>query len=96
MQIAAVACERQIVSIFGAAVLLGDDVLDMMPQFAMLLAQTAVFAPPASPSPHDIPVCPVHLLLDGRVELLTRLELEDGDELSCVDQCFVFRAIAIA
>jgi hypothetical protein len=77
MKIAAVAGERQIVSIFEAAVLLRDDVLDMMPQFAMFLAQTAVFAPPVSPAPHDIPCCPVHLLLDDRVEVLTGLELED-------------------
>ena len=52
MQIAAVACERQILDILGAAVLLRDDVLDMMSQFAVLLAQTAVFTPLVSASVH--------------------------------------------
>ena len=50
-KIAAVARERQVGGIVGTSVLLRDDVLDVMPQLAMDLAQTAVFTPLAGPAP---------------------------------------------
>ena len=49
-KIAAAARERQVVSIVGAAVLLRDDVLDVMSQFTRDLAQAAAFAPLAGPA----------------------------------------------
>ena len=44
VQIAAVASQRQIIGIIGAAVLLCRDVFNMMPQAAMFLVQTTIFA----------------------------------------------------
>src|SRR6185369_2567819 len=76
-KIAAVARERQVVGIVGAAVLLRDDVLDVMPQFAMNLAQAAIFASLTSPAADEVPRSRIHLLLDCRVKLLASLELED-------------------
>jgi hypothetical protein len=69
MQIAPVACERQISDILRAAVLLRDDVLNMMSQLAVLLAQTAVFAPLVSAAVHQVPRCRIHLLLNCRLEV---------------------------
>jgi hypothetical protein len=64
MQIAAVACQREIVGAIGAAVLLRRDVLNMMLQAAMFLVQTAIFAPLASPLPDKVPRRRIHLLLN--------------------------------
>jgi hypothetical protein len=72
-EITAVARERQVIGIVGSAVLLRDDVLDVMPQFAMCLAQAAVFAPLASPAADEVPRGRVHLLL----KLLASLKLKD-------------------
>ena len=55
MQIAAVACEREIIDVIGAAVLLRHDVLDMMLQVAVCLAQTAILASFAGPAPDEFP-----------------------------------------
>jgi ABC-type Co2+ transport system permease subunit len=63
-QVATVACKRQVVRIVGTAVLLCDDVFHMMLQFAVLLAQTAVFAALVSTVTHELPRCLIHLLLD--------------------------------
>jgi hypothetical protein len=76
-KIAAVACKRQVAGIVGAGVLLRDDVLDVMPQFAMGLAEAAVFAPLASAAADEVPRGRIHLLLHCRVEMLASLELED-------------------
>src|SRR4051794_36580753 len=57
-EVAAVGCERQVVAIVGAAVLLRGD----MPQLAMLLAQAAVFALLASPAAHQIPRWRIYLI----------------------------------
>ena len=48
------ACEREIVRIIGSAELLRDDVLDMRPQLAVLLAQLAIFAVLISATPHEV------------------------------------------
>ena len=66
-EIAAVACERQILRIIGSAVLLGDNVLDMMPQFTVLLAQPALFTTLVCAMTDKVPRCRVHLLLDDGV-----------------------------
>jgi hypothetical protein len=58
------ACERQIVGIVGALMLFGDDVFDVMPQLAVLLAQPAVFAPVVSPAAHEVPSGRLHVLLN--------------------------------
>lgn len=60
MEISAVACERQIFRIVGSAVLLCDDVLDMMHQFAVLLAQPTIFAAPVCTTMDKVPRCLVH------------------------------------
>ena len=54
MQIAAVACQREVIRVLGAAVLLRHDVLYMMDQFAVFLAQPAIFATLASPPPDEV------------------------------------------
>jgi hypothetical protein len=64
VQIAAVACKRQIFDVVRAAVLLRDDVLDMMPEFGVLLSQTTVFALVAGSTPNEVPRGCVHRLLD--------------------------------
>lgn len=76
--------------------LLCDNVLDMMPQFTVNLAQAAVFAPLARSEADEIPRGRVHRLLHYRVELPAGLDLEDGNEIRRVDQRFVFRTFAIA
>jgi hypothetical protein len=69
MQIATVAHQRQIIGIVRAAVLLCRDVLNMMPQSAMLLVQTAIFAPLSSPLPDEVTCRRIHLLLNLRVQV---------------------------
>ena len=76
--------------------LLSNDVLDMMSQRAMLLAQTTVLASLVSPPAHEVPRGPIHLLLNFRFQVQTRLDVKDGDEIRCIDQRLVFRAFAIA
>src|SRR5262249_53294290 len=95
-QIAAMARERQVIVFIGAAMLLCNDVLDVMPQFAVDLAQAAIFAPLAGTAADEIPSGCIHLLLDRRVKPLASLELEDGNEVRCIDQRLVFGAFAIA
>src|SRR6516164_7163431 len=94
-EIAAVACERQIFGMVGSAVLLRDDVLDMVRQLAVLLAQLAVFATIVRATADKVPGCRVHLLLNAGVEMLTSLELQDRDEVRRVDQRLVLRALAV-
>jgi len=94
-EIAAVACERQIFRIAGSAVLLRDDVLDMVPQLALLLTQPAVFATLVCATADKVPRCRVHLLLNNGVEMLTSLELQDRDEVRRVDERLVFRALTV-
>ena len=67
MQTAAVACQREIIGIVGAAVLLCRDVLNMMLQAAMFLVQTAISASLAGPLPDKVPRRRIHLLLNLRV-----------------------------
>jgi hypothetical protein len=64
MRIAAVACQREIIRIIGAAVLFRHDVLNMMDQFAMFLVQLAMFATFASPPPNEVPRRRARPLLD--------------------------------
>ena len=77
MEIAAVACERQIIQVIGSAVLFGDDVLDVMRQLAVLLAKLAVFAASVRATTHEVACWRIHLLLNHRSKVLPRLELED-------------------
>ena len=95
VKIAAVARERQIVGVLGPGVLPRDDVLDVMRQLAMHLAQAAVFASLFGPAADQVPRGPTHLLLDCRVKLLPSLELEDRNEVRRIDQRFIFRAFDI-
>ena len=45
VKIATMACQREVVDVVGAAMLLGNHMLDMMQQFSMILVQTTIFAP---------------------------------------------------
>jgi hypothetical protein len=89
------ACQRQVVRIIRAAVLLRYDMFDMMDQLAILLVKPAVFATFGSPPPDEVPRHSIHLLLNLRVQLPPRFELEDRDEIRCVDQGFIFQAFVI-
>ena len=64
VEVAAVAGKRQVVWIVGAAVLLRDDVLHVMLQLGMLLAQAAVFATLAGPAAHELARCLIQVLLN--------------------------------
>jgi hypothetical protein len=96
VKVAAVTCESEIIHVIGSTVLLRDDVLDMMPQFAVFLAQLAVFATLVSATPYQVPCARFHLLLKRGVELMTGFELENRDEVRCVDQRLIFRKLAFA
>jgi hypothetical protein len=96
VQIAAVACQREIAGIVGAAVLLRRDVLDMVLQAAMFLVQPAVLTPLPGPLPDEVPHRRIHLLLNLRGQVQPGFELEDRDEIRRVDQRFVFGAFTIA
>ena len=50
VQMAAVACQREIIGIVGAPVLLRNDVLNMMLRAALFLVQTAIFAERRQPA----------------------------------------------
>jgi hypothetical protein len=63
MQIATVACQRQIIDTIGAAVLLRHDVLHMVLQVAMFLVQATIFAPLAGPPLDEVPRRRIHRLL---------------------------------
>jgi hypothetical protein len=91
-----VARERQIAGIIGAGVLLRDDVLDVMFQFAVNLTQAAVFASLPCPAADEIPRGLIHPLLESRVKLLPGLQLEDRNEVRCIDQRFILGAFGIA
>ena len=75
MQIAAMTCQRQIARIVGTTVLLRYDMFHMVGQFAIFLAQMAVFATFGRPTAHKFPRCHIHLLLKVRAQLLARFEL---------------------
>ena len=69
VQIAAVARQREIISIIRAPVLLSHDVFNMVREAALLLVQTAIFATPASPQPDEVPRRRIHLLLNLRFQM---------------------------
>lgn len=69
IEIAAMAGKCQVAGIAGAGMLFRDDVLDVMPQFAMDLAQAAVFARLASTAADEIPRDRIHLLLNCGIKL---------------------------
>ena len=96
VKIAAVACESEIIHVIGSTVLLRDDVLDMMRQFAVFLAQPAIFSTLVSAMPDQVPCARFHLLLKRGVELLPGFELENRDEVRCVDERLIFRKLAFA
>lgn len=58
------ACERQILGVIGSAVLLCDDVLDVMLQFAVLLPQPAVFTTLGSTTTDKVPRRRVHVFTE--------------------------------
>jgi hypothetical protein len=60
VQVATVACEREIAVVIGAAVLFGNDVLHVMFQVAMFLAQAAVLTAIASPAADEVARGRVH------------------------------------
>jgi hypothetical protein len=95
MEIAAVASQRQVVWIIGAAVLLGYDVFHMMDEFAVFLVQPAIFATLASPEPNEFPSDCVHLLLNRRFQKHSGFQLEYRNEIRRVNQCLIFSAFAI-
>jgi len=74
-EIAAVACERQIIRIVGSAVLLRDDVLHMPPQLAVLQAQPGSIRNARLRDDGQGPCCCVHVLLNHGVEMLASFEL---------------------
>jgi hypothetical protein len=53
-KITAMACEREIVSFIGAAMLLGDNMLDMVGQFGILLWQQALLTTIFRPFSNEI------------------------------------------
>ena len=61
----------------------------------MLLWQTAALALFASPAAHKSRRL-VHLLMNFRFQVQAGLELQDGDEIRCVNQRLVFRTLALA
>jgi len=77
MKVAAVTCESEIIYFIRSAVLLRDDVLDVVPQLTMFLAQLTIFATLVSATSYEVACCCVHLLLGGGVELLAGLEFEN-------------------
>jgi hypothetical protein len=54
---AAMACQREIVDIVGAAMLSGNNMLDMVQQFTMTLVQPAIFAPLSGSLAHEPAGC---------------------------------------
>ena len=96
LQITAVAGERQVPEIVRAPVLLRDDVLHVMPQFAMFLWQAAVLALLAGPAAYEASGFFIHVLLNFCIQVQTGLELQDGNEIGCVNERLIFRALALA
>ena len=94
-KVTAVARKRQILWIIGATVLLCDYVFEVMPHFAVFLSQPTVFATLVRATTDKVTRGRVHLSLNDGVKMLASLELEDRDEVCGVDQCLVFRPLAI-
>ena len=84
-KITSVTCEREIFCVIGSAMLLCDDVLDMMFQFTVVLMQPAVFAALVCTMTHKVACRRVHLSLNERIEMLASFEFEDGYEVRRVD-----------
>ena len=84
MQIAAMACQRRIIRIIGAAVLLRHDMFDMMDELAVFLVQPAIGANARQPAAGPGRASSHPLLLNVRVQMLPGFELEDRDEIRCV------------
>lgn len=59
-QIAAVACQCQVVRIVRAAVLLCNDVLDVMRELAVLLVQATIFTPLVGPTADEVTRWHIH------------------------------------
>jgi hypothetical protein len=70
-------------------VLPGDDVLNMVDQVAVLLAESPIFATSARSSPD-------HVVIDCKTQVQARLEFENRDEIRRVDQRLVFGALRVA
>ena len=95
MQVAPMACQRQILRIVGSVMLFRDDVLNVMGQSAMLLVQSAIFAALTSPPPDEVPRRSIHLLLENRIQMLTGFQLENRDEIFRIDEGFILQAFVI-
>jgi len=59
-KVAAVAGQREIVNVIAPAVLFGDDMLNVVRQLALLLAQQAILATVIRPAPDKVPRSGVH------------------------------------
>ena len=57
VEIAAMARQREVVDVVGAAMLSGNHMLDMMQQFTMILVQPAIFAPLSRSLAHEPSGC---------------------------------------
>jgi len=67
-----------------------------MPQAAVFLVQTTIFATVAGSLPDEIPRRRIHLLLNIRVQVQAGFELKNRNKIRCVDQRLVFRAFRVA
>lgn len=83
------ASQREIASAIESAMLLCDNVFDVMDQLTVPLVQLAILATVTRACTDKSPRSGIHLLRES-VQLTPGLELEDRDEIRRVDQRFIF------
>ena len=89
VKIAPMARQRKVIKSVGTIVLAGNDVLNVMPQFAVFLAQPAILASFASAINNKPADSRIHLLRSP-FKMLAGFCFENCDKIGRVDQRFVF------
>src|SRR5438067_1948310 len=80
--------------IVGPSVLPGNDMLDVVPTFAVLLGKHAILAAVVRASADKLPHCGVHPY--SRFQTIASFELNNRDEIQSIDQCLVFIPFVLA
>lgn len=85
VEIAPATRPTKVLDVILSAVLLGNNMLQMERPLVDLFRKMAVFAPTASPLPHEFSIPLVHALVGMVVKELTGLRLQQGDQIASIN-----------
>lgn len=96
-KVTAVAGQGQIVQVIRSAMLFGDDVFDVVGEFAVRLPEQTILASAARPGAGRAPVWrrPLLLLLKAGIQMPAGFELDDGNKVGGVDQGLILSPLIL-